>query len=161
MQQQANPAAALPAPITTPQEAQALVAGLRATMAELTGVLNEETALVRSAKVKAAQPLEARKADLSRRYLADLGRMKLHREVVRTHAARSLAALEADHAVMQDALQVNLAVLATAHAVAEGIIRHVSATVEAKRSPSLYGANGRAAAPPPRAAAPVAIVRSL
>ncbi|MCZ8314524.1 hypothetical protein [Phreatobacter sp.] len=160
MQQQPRPAA-LPAPITTAQEALALVTGLRATMAELTGVLQEETALVRTAKVKAAQPLEARKAELSRRYLADLGRMKLHREVVRAHAARGLAALEADHAAMQEALEVNLAVLATAHAVAEGIIRHVSATVEAKRSPTLYGANGRTAAPPPRAAAPVAIVRSL
>ncbi len=151
----------LPAPVASPQDALALVAGLRATMAELTGVLAEETALIRAARLKAAQPLEARKAELSRRYLSDLGRMKLHRDVVRAHAGRGLAALEADHAVLQEALEVNLAVLATAHAVAEGIIRHVSSAVEAKRAPTVYGANGRTAAPPPRAAAPVAIVRSL
>lgn len=153
--------APLPAPIATPQDALALVAGLRATMAELTGVLAEETALIRAARLKAAQPLEARKAELSRRYLADLGRMKLHRDVVRAHAGKGLATLEADHAVLQEALEVNLAVLATAHAVAEGIIRHVSTAVEAKRAPTVYGANGRTTAPPPRAAAPVAFVRTL
>jgi hypothetical protein len=151
----------VPPPFASASEALAFANGLRATMADLRAVLAEETALVRAARIKAAQPLEARKTELSHRYLADLSRLKLHSAALRNHAAAALASLEAEHADLQEALQVNLAVLATAHAVAEGIIRHVSQAVQARRTPAGYGANGRATAPAPRATAPVAVVRSL
>jgi len=151
----------VPPPFASTAEAIAFANGLRATMTELRAVLAEETALVRAAQIKAAQPFEARKTELSHRYLADLARLKLHSAALRTHAGAALAGLEAEHAALQDALQVNLAVLATAHAVAEGIIRHVSQAVQARRAPVGYGANGRATAPAPRASAPVAVVRSL
>ncbi len=150
-----------PPPFASPAEALAFVDGLRQTMAELRSVLTEETALVRAARIKAARPFELRKTELSHRYLADLTRLKLHGAALRAHAGPALAGIEAEHEALQEALQVNLAVLATAHAVAEGIIRHVSQTVQARRAPSGYGANGRAHAPAPRAAAPVAVVRSL
>lgn len=150
-----------PPPFGSPSEAAAFAEGLRATMVELRAVLADETALVRAAKIKAAQPFEARKNELSHRYLAELTRLKLHSAALRNHAGDALARLEAEHAALQDALQVNLAVLATAHAVAEGIIRHVSQAVQARRAPPGYGANGRATAPGPRTAAPVAVVRSL
>ncbi|AVO45473.1 hypothetical protein [Phreatobacter cathodiphilus] len=150
-----------PPPFASAAEAVAFVDGLRGTMAELRSVLAEETALVRAARIKAARPFELRKTELSHRYLADLTRLKLHGAALRAHAGAALDAVEAEHAVLQEALQVNLAVLATAHAVAEGIIRHVSQTVQARRAPAGYGANGRAHAPAPRASAPMALVRSL
>jgi hypothetical protein len=150
-----------PPPFASPAEAIAFVDGLRQTMAELRSVLIEETALVRAARIKAARPFELRKTELSHRYLADLTRLKLHGAALRAHAGSALAGIEVEHEALQEALQVNLAVLATAHAVAEGIIRHVSQTVQARRAPAGYGANGRAHAPAPRAAAPVAVVRSL
>lgn len=159
MQPSANRPA--PPPFADPAEAVAFVAGLRQTMADLRAVLAEETALVRAARIKAARPFELRKTELSHRYLADLSRLKLHGAALRAHAGVQLAGIEAEHEALQEALQVNLAVLATAHAVAEGIIRHVSQTVQARRAPAGYGANGRATAPAPRAAAPVAVVRSL
>jgi hypothetical protein len=150
-----------PPPFAGPGDALAFVDGLRQTMAELRSVLAEETALVRAARIKAARPFELRKTELSHRYLADLTRLKIHGAALRTHAGHALATIEAEHEALQQALQVNLAVLATAHAVAEGIIRHVSQTVQARRAPAGYGANGRAHAPAPRAAAPVAVVRNL
>jgi hypothetical protein len=150
-----------PPPFASAAEAVAFAEGLRGTMAELRAVLAEETALVRAARIKAARPFELRKTELSHRYLADLTRLKLHGAALRAHAGGTLQAIEDEHAALQETLQVNLAVLATAHAVAEGIIRHVSQTVQARRAPAGYGANGRAHAPAPRAAAPVALVRNL
>lgn len=158
MQQSTRPA---PPPFASANEAVAFIEGLRLTMAELTAVLAEESALVRAARIKAAQPLEARKSALSLRYTAELARLKAHATTIRAVAPRALAALDQDNARLGKALEVNLAVLATAHAVAEGIIRQVATAVQAKKAPSAYGANGHAITPPRRAAAPVAIVRSL
>lgn len=159
MQQPSSPKA--PRAIATAAEAAQFVQQLRRTMADLGAVLAEETALVRAVKMKAAAPLEARKSELSLRYMAELAVLKANSAFLRRASAPALAAIEQDNAALQRVLEVNLAVLATAHAVAEGIIRQVSSTVEAKRAPSAYGANGRATAPPPRATAPVAVIRSL
>ena len=158
MQQSIRPA---PPPFASANEAVAFIEGLRLTIAELTAVLTEESALVRAARMKAAQPLEARKSALSLRYTAELARLKAHAPALRAAAPHVLASLEADNAMLGKALEVNLAVLATAHAVAEGIIRQVASTVQASRAPSAYGANGRTSAPPRRAAAPVAVIRTL
>ena len=58
-------------------------------------------------------------------------------------------------------LQINLTVLATAHAVSEGIVRGVSGELARKASPQTYGASGRANAPDPRTAPPLAVSRML
>ena len=52
-------------------------------------------------------------------------------------------------------LQINLTVLATAHAVSEGIMRGVSDELARKAAPQTYGATGRANAPGPSAAQPL------
>ena len=58
-------------------------------------------------------------------------------------------------------LQTNLTVLATAHAVSEGIIRGVSGELARKRTPSTYGASGRANGPAAKASQPLAFSRTL
>jgi len=58
-------------------------------------------------------------------------------------------------------LQINLTILATAHAVSEGIVRGVSGELSRKASPQTYGATGRANSPDARAALPLAVSRSL
>ena len=60
------------------------------------------------------------------------------------------------HAAFQTLLQKNLTVMATAHAVSEGIIRGVSGEIARKRAPSTYGATGRASAPAPSTSQPLA-----
>jgi hypothetical protein len=52
-------------------------------------------------------------------------------------------------------------VLATAHAVSEGIMRRLSGDLARKTSPQVYGASGRASAPDPRRAHPLALSRTL
>jgi hypothetical protein len=58
-------------------------------------------------------------------------------------------------------LQINLTVLATAHAVSESIVRGVNAEVQRRNIPNTYTASGRRAAPGPRHMTPLAVSRSL
>jgi len=52
-------------------------------------------------------------------------------------------------------------VLATAHAVSEGIMRRLSGDLARKTSPQVYGASGRTTAPDPRRGHPLALSRTL
>jgi hypothetical protein len=54
-----------------------------------------------------------------------------------------------------------MTVLATAHAVSEGVIRGVSGELARKRTPSTYGATGKASRPPAGASQPLALSRTL
>jgi hypothetical protein len=72
-----------------------------------------------------------------------------------------LAALHRHHEVFRAMLQVNLTVLATAHAVSEGIVRGVNAEIQRKNIPHTYTAYGKRAAPGPRNMTPIALSRSL
>jgi len=54
-----------------------------------------------------------------------------------------------------------MVVLATAHAVSEGIMRRLSGDLARQASPQVYGASGRAATPNPRHGRPLAVSRSL
>ena len=70
-------------------------------------------------------------------------------------------ALVRRHDTFRALLQINLTVLATAHAVSEGIVRGVSGEMARKSSPQTYGATGLANAPDRRASQPLAVSRLL
>ena len=52
-------------------------------------------------------------------------------------------------------------VIATAHAVSEGIVRRLSGDLARNASPQLYGASGRTVAPSPKHSQPLAVSRVL
>ena len=56
---------------------------------------------------------------------------------------------------------MNLTVLATAHAVSEGIVRGVNAEIQKRNMPQTYTAAGQRAMPGPRNMTPIAVSRSL
>jgi hypothetical protein len=58
-------------------------------------------------------------------------------------------------------VQRNVIVLATAHAVSEGIMRRLSGDLARKATPQVYGASGRAMAPNPKQGRPLAVSRVL
>ena len=62
-----------------------------------------------------------------------------------------LAALRKQHDTFNALLQINLTVLATAHAVSEGLIRGAHAEVARKNAPQTYGKSGRATGAAPTA----------
>ncbi|QCK88079.1 hypothetical protein E8L99_21125 [Phreatobacter aquaticus] len=142
-------------------EAQAALRAIRDTIVELTAVVVEESRLVGAAKLREASPLAARKSELSKLYVAGLDVIKANAAVLRRILPAEMAALKTENEALQHELELNLAVLATAHAVAEGIIRGVSQAVERRRAPAVYGANGRSAAPAAFGSRPIAVSRTL
>lgn len=142
-------------------EGEQLMAELTRAMDGLLGLLDQETHLVRSGRLSAASALTAAKAELVGTYLAAAERVKANAAFLRDHLRARLGDVHRRHDVFRARLQMNLTVLATAHAVSEGIVRGVAGEIARKAAPRTYGASGRAAAPAASAASPIAVSRSL
>ena len=150
-----------PAPVTTAAEAEALAAHYTGVMDTLIGILQQETDLVRVGRLSQAAKLEQPKTELARLYIADTLRVRNSQARFAELAPQALAELVRRHDSFRALLQLNLTVLATAHAVSEGIVRGVSSELARQSSPRTYGPTGRAAAPAPHAAPPLALSRML
>jgi hypothetical protein len=151
-----------PAPVSSAAEAEKLTAHVIEVMDSLINVLQQETDLVRAGRLSRAADLAATKAELAHRYIADTLRLRASRtQLSRMMPADKIEALRHRHDAFRVLLQLNLTVLATAHAVSEGIVRGVSSELAKKSTPQTYGASGRANAPSRSAAAPLAISRVL
>ena len=157
---QAQPAAPVPA-IATPVEARKLAEELMEVMSALLGIIERETELVRAGKVREAIALENQKGELSRRYMVAVERLKNSQKYLAQVSPELLTTLRRHHDTFRAMLQVNLTVLATAHAVSEGIVRGVNAEMQRRNIPDTYTASGRRAAPGPRNMTPLTVSRSL
>jgi hypothetical protein len=159
--QQAAPAAA-PAPaISSPVEACKLAEDLMDVMSGLLGIIERETELVRAGKVREAMALEGQKGELSRRYMVTVERLKTSQKYLAQVSPELLTTLRSHHDTFRAMLQINLTVLATAHAVSEGIVRGVNTELQRRNIPNTYTATGQRAAPGPRSMTPLAVSRSL
>ena len=153
-----------PAPVpvaSTPAEARKLAETMMEIMSALLGVIERETELVRAGKVREAMRLEPQKADLSRRYVGVIGHLKASQKYLAQATPELLTTLHRHHDVFRAMLQVNLTVLATAHAVSEGIVRGVNIEIQRRNIPNTYTAAGQRAAPGPRNITPLSVSRSL
>jgi hypothetical protein len=148
-------------PIASAGEAERVIANLNTIMDRLVETVEEETARVRAGRLADAAELAESKAELGRRYAVESERVKAAGELIARSLPDALDRLRKRHTAFQALLQTNLTVLATAHAVSEGIIRGVSGELARKRAPSTYGATGRANAPSAKASQPLAISRTL
>lgn len=160
-----QPAAPLQPTLTRPigdtAEAQQVIGHLSDVMDALIGVVEEETKLVRAGRLSEVKRLGGQKTDLARLYLADTARLQASQPYLAKAAPGVLKVLRERHNTFRSMLQVNLTVLATAHAVAEGIIRGVSNEINRQAAPTIYGASGRQTAPDNRNARPLAVSRVL
>jgi len=151
-----------PAPIaTTPSDARKLAENLMDAMSALLAVIERETELVRAGKLREAMTSEPRKAELSKRYVNAVGQLKASQKYLAQAAPDLLRTLHRHHDVFRSMLQINLTVLATAHAVSESIVRGVNAEMQRRSVPNTYTASGRRAAPGPRHITPLSVSRSL
>jgi uncharacterized protein YhaN len=148
-------------PIESTAEAENLVRHLLAAMDALVATVEQETTLVRAGKLKEAIALETTKSELARLYVSDTAQVKANLPVLSKQIPDLLAALREQHDTFNALLQINLTVLATAHAVSEGLIRGAHSEVAKKNAPQTYGNSGRHTAPPKSAATPVSVSRSL
>ncbi|HWZ08747.1 MAG TPA: hypothetical protein VNY53_17755 [Bradyrhizobium sp.] len=153
-----------PAPIakaSTPAEARKLAETLMEVMSALLAIIERETELVRAGKISEAMASESQKSELTRRYVQAVAHLKASHKYMTQTVPELLAALHRHHDVFRAMLQVNLTVLATAHAVSENIIRGVNAEVQRRNIPNTYTAAGRHVAPSARHIRPLAVSRSL
>jgi hypothetical protein len=150
-----------PAPIATAAEAEIAIADLNAIVDRLVETVQEETARVRAGKLRDAVALQDTKMELAKSYAVAGARVKAAKAIVGRSLPQTLDTMRRKHAELHALLKTNMTVLATAHAVGEGIIRGVSGELVRKSMPSTYGASGRANAPSPKASQPLAVSRVL
>ena len=148
-------------PIGSAAEAEQVIESLNTITDQLEETIKEETAHVRAGRLRDAVKIGEAKAEISRRYTAETMRVIAARELIARSLPDAFAALRDRHGAFQALLQTNMTVLATAHAVSEGIIRGVSGELARKRAPSTYGPSGRPTVPNARANQPLAISRTL
>lgn len=149
------------APVATPTEAEILINHLFDVMDALLGTVEEETELVRAGRLAEAAALEPAKAELARLYIADTSRLRASQSYLAQTVPEMLDRLRRRHDQFRAILQINLTVLATAHAVSESIMRGVSNELARKATPQAYGASGRAATPGSGAQQPLTLSRVL
>jgi hypothetical protein len=145
----------------TPAEARKLAENLMEAMSALLGVIERETELVRAGKLREAMTSEPRKAELSKAYVNAVGQLKTNQKQLAQVAPDLLKTLHRHHDVFRSMLQINLTVLATAHAVSENIVRGVNAEMQRRSMPNTYTAAAKRAAPGPRHITPLSVSRSL
>lgn len=141
-------------------QAQIVSSELSTVMDEIVRIIERETALVRAGRLAEASELQDAKSELASRYHAATSRLKAMLSAMPDSEKAALSDLKRKHEEFRALLQINLTVLATAHAVSEGILRGVSDELARKAAPSTYGATGRTNAPA-ATAQPLAVSRVL
>ena len=144
-----------PPPAThTKTDAQTTVAGLSEVMEGLQSVVEEETTLVRAGRLCEASRLAPKKTELSGRYFKAVEELKANSKRLARNAPDQ-GVLADRHERLQAVLKSNLMVLATAHAVSEGILRRLSGDL-ARKAMAPPGAP-----PDPTPTAPLALSQTL
>jgi hypothetical protein len=139
-------------------DAERMLTELGTIMDQLAQTIAEETGHARAGRLTAATQVSERKTELARLYSVESQRVKAGLAGARPD---TIEELRTRHLAFQSLLQTNLTVLATAHAVSDGIIRGVSGELARKQAPSTYGSTGRASAPGTKTSQPLALSRTL
>jgi len=136
---------AVPSPVSEPSsrdDAEMLVAGILATIERMDTVLREETELVRGARLSEAASLVEAKAALAGTYQRELEAVRAAAGVIGRLLPDRAAELRRALASLQASLALNLAVVGTAKAVAEDMMRSVAEDVARRDRPRGYGPAG-------------------
>ena len=143
-------------------DAERLIDDLVATMGELELVLEAETAQLRIGRIRDGLGQAPRKQDLAGAYLVGLEAVKANAIALARFAPDALDRLRGSHARFGRALEANQAVLATARAVSESLIKDLAEEMGRTRRPSGYAPSGYGGTPPrPASAEPLVLSRRL
>jgi len=146
------------APSPSRDEAGQMVDRIVETVERLTSIMREETQLIRDAKLSDAARLVEDKATLAGVYQRELEAVRAAASVIGRLVPDRADKLRNRLAGLQETISVNLAVVGTARAVAEDMMRTVADEVSKRERPAVYGARG-AAAPHPAQPAAVSVSR--
>jgi hypothetical protein len=150
-----------PAAVDSPEHARDLVLRLADTMDKLLEVVEAETEIVRTGKLSQLAELEAGKVTLARRYIRDIECLKANAPFIGRAIPELVEEFRLGYLQFRNALESNMAVLATAHSVSEGIVRGVASEIAAQERPQTYGEDGRTASERGHDSRPIAVSRAL
>ncbi len=148
-------------PITTTAEAEQAIDTVAGLIEKLSGLIEHETKLVRAGQMRSATGLGAQKTQLASELYTCGERLKANAKFLTKATPERCAVLSRVQETFRAVLQRNLIVLATTHAVSEGIMRRLSGDLAKKTAPQIYGRSGRATAPSSKYGQPLAISRKL
>ena len=148
-------------PITTTAEAEQAIDTVARLIETLSGLIEQETKLVHAGKIRSVTDLGLQKSQLAGELYTSSERLRANAKFLTRAAPERCAVLSRLQETFRAVVQRNLIVLATTHAVAEGIMRRLSGDLAKKTAPQVYGASGRTNKPHPRYGQPLAISRKL
>ena len=123
--------------VTSMPEARELVDTIMATLGSLAHVIGEETQLMREGQINAALEREARKTELAGSYMRGLEILKANAVALARFVPDDITRLKGAHQAFGELLETNQAVLATARAVSETIVRDLAK--DSGRAPQAQG----------------------
>lgn len=150
--------------VSNPVEANELANMVMETLASLAQVIGEETQLMKEGKIAEALDREIRKTELAGQYMRGLELVKANAVALARFAPEQVTRLRGAHLEFSELLQTNQAVLATARAVSETIVRDLAKEAGRVNQPSGYGRSGYggvAPATPVRHTGPIVVSKSL
>ncbi|TDR93146.1 hypothetical protein [Enterovirga rhinocerotis] len=122
-----------------PEEAERVLAAFAGTIAELESVLDAETEDLSSGRIRSALSREERKSDLAAGYLRGLELVRANAVALARFAPEAAGRLRHAHRGFRAALERNQAVIATARAVSEGLVKGVADEMARQSRPAGYG----------------------
>ena len=131
-------------------EAERVIAGLTQAMAALGAAMETETLHLAAGRLREGLALETSKAELAASYVLALRHAKANVVALARFAPEPLRAFKAAQVRFDAVVERNQAVIATAKAVSEGLIRSLADELERGARPMGYGP-GRVGPPPPTA----------
>ncbi len=128
--------------ITNRDDAEYFLSSISQLIESLELLLDQETSLIRASKLLEAGQMVGDKSRLYVEYVRALEKMRTEREALSVLSPAQLQGLRDQHSRLQNTLAINLAVLGTAKAVSEDIIRTVANDVTASTRPQGYNDRG-------------------
>jgi hypothetical protein len=138
----------LPPDIDDAETARAFCAGLAASAARLSGLIERESALIETGALSEIDGLRAEKAELAAAYLADMARLKRNAGVIKELAPDAAADLQPTLTGLGARLLANQNAMAAVLSVTERLIRTAALkAVATEQGPNAYGADAKLSGP--------------
>jgi hypothetical protein len=131
------------------------------TLDRLVTILNQETLLLRTGRMREAGALTEEKTRLAQDYMGFARSVQRVLPRLRVEAPAMVEAMRVRHEQFATQMAENLRVIATARAVTEELLTDVATAISATQRPKTYGASGMMNGQPPVAATGVSINRAL
>lgn len=124
--------------VTRPEEAETLVASAITALDALEPLIEQETELFRKGQVREALALAMAKNEAAQSYTRCLEVLKSNAIAIGRFQPPSLAGLRSRHESFARLMSLNMAVVATARTVSEGLMRDLADTLGQNASPKTY-----------------------